>query len=267
MDIVCLYPNAKPKAFTLSYDDGITQDRRLVELFNAHKVKATFNLNSGKLNFASGWTHPSGKEIHNLTAEEAVKLYAGHEIAVHTVSHPHLENLTPREITDEIRGDRLALESLFGQRIEGMAYPFGTWDDRVLGIMEREGIRFSRTVRHTYDFSTPDEFLTWDATCHHGYNGLMSLAKEFAGTDQELALFYVWGHSYEFDVDDNWNVMEELLGLVAGRDDVWYATNGQICDYLTAMREMKVQGGKLVNPTDTPLWVQVDGEIKILTKE
>ena len=45
MDIVCLYPNAKRKAFTLSYDDGITQDRRLVELFNRCKVKATFNLN------------------------------------------------------------------------------------------------------------------------------------------------------------------------------------------------------------------------------
>ena len=85
-----------------------------------------------------------------------------------------------------------------------------------------------------------------------------------SSTDQELALFYVWGHSYEFDVEDNWDNMEDLLTLVSGKEDVWYATNQQICRYLLAMRELKVQGGKLVNPCNTPLWVEVDGEVRVL---
>ena len=34
------------KALTFSYDDGVEQDRRLVELFNKNNLKCTFNLNS-----------------------------------------------------------------------------------------------------------------------------------------------------------------------------------------------------------------------------
>lgn len=39
--------NGKKKAVTFSYDDGVTQDRRLVEMMNTYGVKGTFNLNSG----------------------------------------------------------------------------------------------------------------------------------------------------------------------------------------------------------------------------
>ena len=42
-----LFPGGKKKAFTLSYDDGITQDRRLIGILDRYRVKATFNLNSG----------------------------------------------------------------------------------------------------------------------------------------------------------------------------------------------------------------------------
>ena len=33
------------KAITFSYDDGVTQDVRLIEIFNKYNIKATFNLN------------------------------------------------------------------------------------------------------------------------------------------------------------------------------------------------------------------------------
>lgn len=264
MDIFCLYPGAKRKAFTLSYDDGVCQDRRLVALFNQYKVKATFNLNSGRQSYANGWTHACGLEIRHLPAEEIVALYAGHEVAVHTVNHPHLESLSPAEIIAEVRNDKRALEERFGAVVEGMAYPFGTYDHRIPAILEKEGILYARTTKQTLDFSIPDEFYAWDSSCHHNYPGLLPLAQEFLSTDQELALFYVWGHSYEFDVDNNWDNMEDLLTLVSGKEDTWYATNLQICRYLTAMRELKVQGGKLVNPTNMPLWVEVDGEVQVI---
>ena len=51
-------------------------------------------------------------------------------------------------------------------------------------------------------------------------------------------LFYVWGHSYEFDQCDNWDHMEELVRKVSGRDDVWYATNGEIRAYVEAYRRL-----------------------------
>ena len=39
--------DGKKRAVTFSYDDGVEQDRHLVELFNTYGMKATFNLNSG----------------------------------------------------------------------------------------------------------------------------------------------------------------------------------------------------------------------------
>lgn len=265
MEILCFYPDFKQKAFTLSYDDGVMQDRRLVEMFNAAGVKATFNLNSQRQSRLNGWTHESGLEIRYLDKTETVALYAGHEIAVHGANHPHMETLTVPEIVKEIRSDKCAHEAQFGSIVTGMAYPFGTYDQRVIKAAKAEGLSYARTTKETLDFSTPEEFMEWDATCHHNYKNLLALAQEFTTTDQELALFYVWGHSYEFDVDDNWQQMEYLLALTAKREDTWYATNGQIARYLAAMQELTVREGVLVNPTNVPLWVEVDGEKRVIS--
>ena len=42
------------KAITFSYDDGVTQDQRLIEMFDRYGLKATFNINSGLLGKAGG---------------------------------------------------------------------------------------------------------------------------------------------------------------------------------------------------------------------
>ena len=39
----------KMKAVTFSYDDGVTQDIRLIDLFNKYSLKATFNIISAEL--------------------------------------------------------------------------------------------------------------------------------------------------------------------------------------------------------------------------
>ncbi len=38
--------NGLNKAVTFSYDDGVTQDIRLIEMFNRYGLKSTFNINS-----------------------------------------------------------------------------------------------------------------------------------------------------------------------------------------------------------------------------
>ena len=35
-------------------------------------------------------------------------------------------------------------------------------------------------------------------------------------------------HSYEFDVDDNWEYMESILKKLAFHDDIFYGTNSQV---------------------------------------
>jgi hypothetical protein len=37
----------------------------------------------------------------------------------------------------------------------------------------------------------------------------------------------LWGHSYAFETDDNWNIIEDFCRLMEGHDDIYYATNSQ----------------------------------------
>ena len=73
-------------------------------------------------------------------------------------------------------------------------------------------------------------------------------------------LFYLWGHSYEFDRDDNWEHLEDICEKLSGKDDTWYATNMQIYDYVTAYHSLvySADGTRVYNPTLQTIWFDVD---------
>ena len=75
-------------------------------------------------------------------------------------------------------------------------------------------------------------------------------------------LFYVWGHSYEFDRDDNWDMMEDFCKFIGGREDIWYATNGEIYDYVKAYDSLvfNVKNTKVYNPTLVDVWFNADSK-------
>ena len=52
-------------------------------------------------------------------------------------------------------------------------------------------------------------------------------------------MMYVWGHSFEFTCEADWEQMERFCDLVAGREDTWYATNIEIVDYLEDARRLQ----------------------------
>jgi len=41
-------------------------------------------------------------------------------------------------------------------------------------------------------------------------------------------IFYVWGHSYEFDIANTWDKFEAFCEMMSGREDIFYGTNRQI---------------------------------------
>ncbi len=260
------FPEGRAKALTLSYDDGVEQDRQLVEFMNRYGLKGTFNLNSG-LYAAEGTVYPKG-QIHRRMTEKQITetfLNSGQEVAVHSLTHPFLEQLPVGMMANEILKDRENLERQFGTIVRGMAYPFGTFSDAVVEALQACGIVYSRTVLSTNDFRIPTDWLRLTATCHHNSPQLQSLAKKFA-EDQATRtpyLFYLWGHSYEFEADDNWNVIEEFAGYIGNREDIWYATNIEIYEYIEAYKRLIFGAdGKLAkNPTDRKLWFESSGRI------
>ena len=101
-----LYPGGKRKAFNITYDDGVLQDERFVDMLNRYGIKGTFNLNSQLMNEEFVWTHPNGMEVKRLSPERAAHLYDGHEIASHTLTHPYMQNLSDDELYRQLRSDK-----------------------------------------------------------------------------------------------------------------------------------------------------------------
>ena len=228
--------NGKQKAVTFSYDDGVVQDLRLIELMNRYGLKCTFNLNSELLG-KGGMLIRDGQRImhYKMRPEDVRGIYEGHEVAVHTLTHPNLTGLEEAEVIRQVEQDRKNLEELTGYPIVGMAYPCGgvNNDDRVAAIIrENTGVRYCRTITSTESFASQENLYRFNPTVSHlcGWDHLMEVGRRFVETDPaERPLLYVWGHSYEMDfAAENWQRLEEFFAYISGRDDVFYGTNREV---------------------------------------
>ncbi len=252
--VLMRFPGGRQRALTLSYDDGVEQDVKLIGIMKEYGLKGTFNLNSGAY-ATEGTVYPAGHIHRRMTKKQVGELYlsSGMEVAVHGLPHPFLQELPPVLCVQEVLKDRENLEEQFGCIVRGMAYPFGTYSDEVVRILGDCGIAYSRTVHSTHNFDIPRDWLRMPATCHHNDPELMALAKRFLEPTYSSMpqLFYLWGHSYEFEERDNWNVIEEFAKFLGGREDIWYATNIEIYDYVEAWRSLlfSADGKRVFNPT------------------
>ena len=225
--------DGKMKALTFSYDDGVTQDIRLIELFNKYGMKATFNLNSELLGKEGHLIREDVWVNHTKNNPEDVKhIYAGHEVAVHTLTHRNFKRvMDDSDVIRQVEQDRLRLSELCGYEVEGMAYPCGgdCFDERVIRLMrENTGVKYSRTTNSTYNFNLQTELLAFNPSVYHHVemDKMFELGEQFLNlkTDKPQ-IYYVWGHAYEFDIYQNWDRFEEFLQMMSGRDDICYCTN------------------------------------------
>lgn len=227
--------DGKMKAVTFSYDDGVTQDIRLIEMFDRYGLKATFNLNSGKLG-QPGIIEREGRMVtHNkVQPSEVSRIYASHEVAAHTVNHYNLTKLSDAEITEEVERDRLALSELVGYEVVGMAYPCGgvNSDERTARVIrETTGVKYVRTIVSSGSFEPQSDLFLFKPTCYHHeeFDKMFELAEEFIKMKPDSPkIFYIWGHAYEFDIHDTWDRMEQFCKLISGHDDIFYGTNREI---------------------------------------
>lgn len=227
--------NGLKKAVTFSYDDGVVQDRRLIAMFDKYGLKATFNLNSGLFGQTSK-IHRNNIDLDHtrFSADEIREVYRGHEVAAHTLTHPLLPELEEEEIIRQVDCDRRNLEELAGYPVCGMAYPCGGQnnDDRVAGIIGRcTPIRYARTIVSSYSFDLQSNILRFNPTVHHmEFDRLFSLGDEFISLKPDTPkIFYIWGHSYEFDYrPEYWDRMEEFCRMISRHEDIFYGTNSEV---------------------------------------
>ncbi|MBQ9974911.1 MAG: polysaccharide deacetylase family protein [Clostridia bacterium] len=230
----------KYKAITFSYDDGVEQDKRLIEILERYGLRATFNLNSGL--FDKRTSH-SGRVFgfdavfnnHRIPGDEICEVYKNHEIASHSLTHPILPALSDEEVIFQMSEDAKALEGITGKKIHGFAYPGGVGEycnQRVADVIENNtSLYYGRTVKSTRSFELPKSLMLLDPTISHREISVREgLAREFLSLEADTPkLFYVWGHSYELDVDESvWTDFERFCELISGRDDIFYGTNDEV---------------------------------------
>lgn len=227
--------NNKLKAITFSYDDGVTQDIRLIELLNKYGLKCTFNLNSELLG-KKGMLIREGQRIahYKLHPEDVKAVYEGHEVAVHTLTHPNLTQLTDADVIYQVEKDRLNLSELTGYEVVGMAYPCGgvNNDDRTAKIIrENTGVKYCRTITCNNSFDPQNDLFRFNPSAFHlDFDTLMRLGQEFIDLDAKTPLiFYIWGHAYEMDYcPDYWIRLEEFFKLISNKSDIFYGTNKEV---------------------------------------
>lgn len=253
------FPEGKKKALTLSYDDGVIEDARLIDILNKYGIKGTFNINSGL--FAPK-DAIAGTKDRRMSAKQCLELYkdSPHEVAVHGYIHPYWDKLPSDRIVFDVIEDRRNLENMFDRNIRGCAYPMGTFNDTAVEALRICGISYARTTVSTESFSVPTDWLRMPATCHHNNPRLFELCDQFLNNDpgRNNYLFYLWGHSFEFDDRDNWDVIEKFAEKMGGHDDIWYATNMEIYEYVKAYNslEFSADGRYVTNPTLIDVYIE-----------
>lgn len=257
------FPEGKPKAVTLSFDDGVKQDIKFSEIITKHGLKCTFNINSGMFD-----------RQNKLSPEEIRKhiLNKGHEIALHGEFHKANGFTTAIEGIKDVLNCRLALEKEFDTFITGMAYPDsgissfhnGTSYETVKNYLTDLGVSYARTLNGDNNkFELPTDWHAWMPSTHWLHSVCDPYIEEFLNIDfgkisyasqKWPRLLYIWGHSYE--CDSKWERLEEMCQKLSGKDDIWYATNIEIYDYVMAYNSLKIDaaGEKVYNPTLKTVW-------------
>ena len=258
-----LLPEWKNKILAFSYDDGQIFDRKLVAIFNEYGIKGTFHLSTGKMTDIGNGKYIGKNEIKSL--------YQGHEVACHTLNHTTLPLLVNDQVIQEILENRNVLERLVEYPVRGFSYPMGVFDERVKNILSTCGIKYARTTGVTSRFDLPIDYYEWKSTCHHD-NELIKKGHEFISRNRStsISLFYVWGHSYEFEQNNNWHMIEKFCQSIQNHPDIWYATTIEIVDYFSAFQQLQnsVDGNQIFNPTATDIYlIDVETNQKILAKK
>lgn len=263
------FPEGKAKAVTLSYDDNTIDNVRLADTLTRYGIKCTFNLN----------TDGTTTLLKQTDIEEHI-IKNGHEIAVHGLNHGAPGIIRPIEGIKDVLNSRLELESRYGMIIRGMAYPDsgikkmipGNDYESIRKYLVDLGIVYSRTLGGDNDnFDLPPDWYAWMPTAHHKNKNILEYIDKFNRADvnnlypseRRPRLFYMWGHAFEFTNDNNWDLLDTICEKLAGKEDVWYATNIEIYNYVEAYKSLvfSADGHTVFNPTLYEIWFIADKQL------
>jgi len=257
------FPGGREKALSFTFDDGAPEDRLLVERMGALGLRGTFNVNSGWFGRVfPHCTHMSEAETVEVLRRDFV------EIACHGALHVDPTRVDLPTLVWDVMRDRAALERLFGRPITGYAYPQGAYTPEVMAELEKLGFEYARAVGTKGSFRVPQNLFELTATCHLLSDACDECTKKFLDFrcgddlwwDSADALFFnIFCHSYQLrGSEERQQAACRRLEALAGREDVWYATNIELVRYVKAYRSLifSLERGWVYNPSCQTVWLR-----------
>jgi peptidoglycan/xylan/chitin deacetylase (PgdA/CDA1 family) len=142
------------KLISLFFDDGWQNQYNVaLPVLLQHSFRATFGIITDYIGTGEGtWEYMGDKEIGNLAE-------CGMDVACHTKTHPHLTELTDKQLYEEIIDSKKDLEKL-GPEVRTFVYPYCEWDDRLVMYVKKAGFICARSCawgEKPYDLNVTDE--------------------------------------------------------------------------------------------------------------
>lgn len=212
------------KYFIFSIDDGTIYDKKVIDIFNRYYIKGTFNLNSGLDDYI--W-YLNDMPISRNQLKECIELYKGHEIASHSLTHPHMTMCLGEEIVRQVGEDIQNLESIFDREINTFAFPFEDSDERCIDIIKHiHNIKCIRLSAIDQSFKLPNDPYHIKITSLD-VNEAINLFDDFV-KDNYAELFVFVSHAYDFEVNQTYNKLEELCQKISINKDIKVITMSEL---------------------------------------
>ena len=146
----------------------------------------------------------------------------------------------------------------FSEKIRGFAVLFDYYSELIEECVKECGFEYARISEESYSFTPQSDFYKWQATIFHCDNRLKVLTQAFIETEEELALFQVVGHSYNLDVENKWNNIEDVCKTISEQDDILPMTTIQIINYLKAINNVEITNEYIQNNSEISVWLAIN---------
>jgi len=189
-----------------------------------------------------------------LTPQEIRDMACDFEIGAHTLTHRSLPTIPKEEAEREVVGSKTVLEQITGSAVNTFCYPRGAYTGLHVELVKAAGYRYARTVaRYAFNVSDPYQagtslhiynhrsgFNLWRTANFVGFRPIKAWRCLEWGAlgrtmfDYVLAqggIFHIWGHSWEIDKNNDWELLEDFFHYISAHPRVKYATNGELEAY------------------------------------
>lgn len=168
-------------AVAITFDDAYEDTLDAIELLRARGLRASVFVTTGQI------------DTEAMLRRDQLEQLAGHprevELGAHSVTHPHLDELSLAEIEREVSDSKLRLEQLAGRTITTFAYPYGSYDRRVRAAVLAAGYRSAAAVKNALSHPRDDPWAIARWTV-----GSTTSAQRIAQVLDGHDVPYAWGH-------------------------------------------------------------------------